>query len=122
MSILIVGYDVDLSPIQEKLGEVSPNVYFRPITFPAAEYKLDSLFKEVPVELDDIIFVYSDNCHSSSQLLIYYAVTRNWFTSKKRHYYCLESFKEKHEVKERYKADENLSEINFEQLQSIVMP
>ena len=122
MSILIVGYDVDLSPIQEKLGEISSNVYFRPITFPAAEYEPSALFKEVPAELDVIVFVYSDNCHSSSQLLAYYAITRNWFNSKKRHYYCLESFREKHEIKERYKADKNLSEISFEQLQSIVYP
>ncbi len=122
MSILIVGYDIDLSLIQEKLGDVSPNVYFRPITFPAAEYEPNSLFNGIPVELDAIVFVYSDNCHSSSQLLVYYAITRSWFNSKKRHYYCLDSYKEKHEVKERYKADENLSEVSFKQLHSIVKP
>ena len=122
MCILIVGYDLDLSSIREELGEISPNVIFRPVTFPAAEYEPNALFNGVPVELDAIVFVYSDNCHSSSQLLVYYAITRNWFKSTKRHYYCLDSFQEKQDVKERYKADENLSEISFEQLQSMVKP
>lgn len=114
MKILVVGYDVDLNEIEKQLDVgVSEDVFFKSITFPAANYDPNVLFEDVPKVIDAIIFTYSDAGHSSTQLRIYYGLVRLNFTAENKYYYCFESFKEKH------KLDKDITEINFDQLQSM---
>ncbi len=115
MKVLVVGYDVDLSEIKQQLDiEVSDNVFFKSITFPAASYDPNVLFEDVPKMIDAIIFTYSDAGHSSTQLRIYYGLVRSNFSAEKKYNYCLESFDEKH------KLDKDITEINLEELKLMI--
>ncbi len=115
MKILVVGYDVDLDEIEQQHNvEVSENVFFKSITFPAANYDPNVLFEDVPKAIDSIIFTYSNSAHSSTQLRIYYGLVRSNFIAENKYNYCFESFKEKN------KLNKGITEINFDQLQSMV--
>lgn len=115
MKFLIVGYDVDLGPIQRQLSvKATQEVFFVSIAFPAASYDPNTLFENVPKTVDAIVFVYSDAAHCSTQLSIFYGLVRSNFASEKKYNCCLESFKEKH------KLGKDIDQIDLEQLELMV--